>query len=90
MNLDIPNGSPVPASEFTLLDAKQVAAMLNVSESWVRDHSTTKEPRLPAIKFGHGRTCVVRYHPEDIHAFIADQRKQSMTSSTRTAANRDN
>ena len=62
-----------------LLDTKAVAELLNVSQSWVRDHSRRKgpEPRLPAIKFGSGKTAVVRFHPADILAFIDAQRKES-------------
>jgi hypothetical protein len=39
----------------SLLDAKQVARLLHVSESWVREHCNGKEPRLPAMKLGQGR-----------------------------------
>lgn len=60
-----------------LLDAKQVAELLNVSESWVRDHSQPNgpEPHLPAMKFGSAKTSSVRYHPADIIAFLDQQRE---------------
>ena len=64
----------VPVSA-TLLDAKQVARLLHVSESWVREHSNGKEPRLPAMKLGQGKTALVRFHINDIEDFIRNQRE---------------
>src|ERR1035437_710541 len=61
----------------TLLDAKQVARLLHVSESWVREHSNGKEPRLPAMKLGQGRTALVRFHMSDIEEFILSQRERA-------------
>jgi hypothetical protein len=60
-----------------LLDTSQVAEKLNVSESWVRAHSNPhgSEPRLLAMKLGEGKTACVRFHPEDIDAFIDEQRQ---------------
>jgi Helix-turn-helix domain len=66
----------VPASA-TLLDAKQVARLLHVSESWVREHSNGKEPRLPAMKLGQGKTALVRFHVNDIEDFIRSQRERA-------------
>ena len=60
-----------------LLDTKQVAELLNVSESWVREHSSSKEPRLPAIKLGEGKTCLIRFHPDDIRRFVSEQRERA-------------
>ena len=59
----------------TLLDARQVARLLHVSESWVREHSNGKEPRLPAMKLGQGKTALVRFHMSDIEDFIRNQRE---------------
>jgi hypothetical protein len=59
----------------TLLDARQVAQLLHVSESWVREHSNGKEPRLPAMKLGQGKTALVRFHMNDIEDFIRNQRE---------------
>jgi len=65
-----------PASvAATLLDARQVARLLHVSESWVREHSNGKEPRLPAMKLGQGKTALVRFHMNDIEDFIRNQRE---------------
>src|ERR1035441_6944891 len=61
----------------TLLDAKQVARLLHVSESWVREHSNGKEPRLPAMKLGQGKTALVRFHLSDIEEFILGQRERA-------------
>jgi len=61
----------------TLLDAKQVARLLNVSESWVREHCNGKEPRLPAMKLGQGKTALVRFHLNDIEEFIQGQRDRA-------------
>jgi hypothetical protein len=68
-----------------LLDTRQVAALLHVSESWVRDHSQPDgpSPRLPAMKFGTGKTAVVRFHPSDVLAFIDEQRQNGRTRGTR-------
>jgi len=68
---------PDPGFGPKLLDAKDVAQMLNVSESWVRDHSQPNgpEPHLPAMKFGSGKTAVVRYHPADLQEFLLRQRE---------------
>src|SRR5215469_4766320 len=61
----------------TLLDAKQVARLLHVSESWVREHCNGKEPRLPAMKLGKGKTALVRFHLNDIEEFIQGQRDRA-------------
>ena len=61
----------------TLLDAKQVARLLHVSESWVREHCNGKEPRLPAMKLGQGKTALVRFHLNDIEEFIQSQRDRA-------------
>jgi predicted DNA-binding transcriptional regulator AlpA len=60
-----------------LLDAKQVAQLLHVSESWVREHCNGKEPRLPAMKLGQGKTALVRFHVHDIEEFIKSQRERA-------------
>ena len=68
-----------------LLDTRQVAELLHVSESWVRDHSQPDgpAPRLPAMKFGTGKTAVVRFHPGDVLAFIDEHRQNGRTRGTR-------
>ena len=49
-----------------MIDAAEVAAILKVKVSWVRDHTTRVEPILPHVKMGRK----VRYEPGKILAFI--------------------
>jgi hypothetical protein len=71
------NHTDIVSDAATLLDAKQVARLLHVSESWVREHSNGKEPRLPAMKLGQGKTALVRFHLVDIEEFILSQREHA-------------
>jgi predicted DNA-binding transcriptional regulator AlpA len=57
-----------------LLDAKQVAAWLDVSEDWVWDHSTRRAPFLPAIWLSDG---VLRFRHSAIEAFIDERERLS-------------
>lgn len=52
-----------------LMDARQVAEVLSVSERWVRDHTTRRSPRIPAVKLG----TLIRYKPSEVQAFMARQ-----------------
>lgn len=52
-----------------LLTARDVAERLQVSQSWVRDHVTRKEPRLPVVRMGNVRSPL-RFRAEDIDRFI--------------------
>lgn len=49
-----------------LLTPKEVAAFLRVSESWVREHTTRCEPKLPGIKLGHHW----RYRASELELFL--------------------
>jgi predicted DNA-binding transcriptional regulator AlpA len=51
-----------------LLNAKQVADKLGVSERWVRDHTTRRSPRIHGIKLG----LLMRYRREDVDVFMAE------------------
>jgi len=51
-----------------LLNARQVADKLGVSERWVRDHTTRRSPKIRGIKLG----LLVRYRREDVDAFMAE------------------
>lgn len=53
-----------------LLSVSDVANWLQVSQAWVRDHSTRKYPRLPAMKMGG----LLRFCPSDVQRFIEEQR----------------
>jgi excisionase family DNA binding protein len=49
-----------------LLNARQVAERLGVSERWVRDHTTRRSPRIRAVKLG----TLIRYRWADVEAFM--------------------
>jgi predicted DNA-binding transcriptional regulator AlpA len=51
-----------------LLNARQVAAKLGVSERWVRDHTTRRSPRIRGLKMG----SLMRYRLADVEAFLAE------------------
>jgi predicted DNA-binding transcriptional regulator AlpA len=65
--------SGVPGRE-DLLDAKEVAGWLNVTEDWVWDHSTRRAPFLPAIWISEG---AVRFRPSAILKFIDERERLS-------------
>ena len=58
--------APIDLGE-RLLTAQEVAARLGISERWVRDHATRRNPRIPAIKLGP----LVRFRWADVQAFVA-------------------
>jgi predicted DNA-binding transcriptional regulator AlpA len=51
-----------------LMNARQVAAKLGVSERWVRDHTTRRSPKIRGLKLG----SLVRYRWADVEAFLAE------------------
>jgi hypothetical protein len=55
-----------PRSRAPLLTVAQVAGMLQVSEAWVRDHSSRKNPRLERVKVGK----LLRFRIEDVDDFL--------------------
>jgi excisionase family DNA binding protein len=55
----------LPAQE-RLLNAREVAARLGVSERWVRDHTTRRSPRIRAVKLG----SLIRYRRADVEIFM--------------------
>lgn len=52
-----------------LLTLDDVATLLGVSKSWVRDHATRRNPRIPVVRLGH-RRAVLRFRPQDVEEFI--------------------
>jgi excisionase family DNA binding protein len=52
-----------------LYSAREVAERLGVSERWVRDHATRRNPRIPAVKLGP----LLRFRWRDIERFVATQ-----------------
>lgn len=57
-----------------LIDAKEVAVRLRVSEDWVWDHSTRRAPYLPTIRLSEG---VIRYRPSAIEEFVKERERLS-------------
>jgi hypothetical protein len=57
----------VPGND-RLMNARQVAAKLSVSERWVRDHTTRRSPRIRGLKMG----SLMRYRLADVEAFLAE------------------
>lgn len=51
-----------------LYTPQQVADRLGVSERWVRDHATRRNPRIRAIKLGP----LLRFRWSDVQAFVAE------------------
>ena len=51
-----------------LMNARQVAAKLGVSERWIRDHTTRRSPRIRGLKMG----SLMRYRLADVEAFLAE------------------
>jgi excisionase family DNA binding protein len=49
-----------------LLNAREVAARLGVSERWVRDHTTRRSPRIRGVKLG----TLMRYRCADVEEFM--------------------
>jgi excisionase family DNA binding protein len=52
-----------------LYSAQEVAERLGVSERWVRDHATRRNPRIPAVKLGP----LLRFRWGDVAQFVATQ-----------------
>ena len=50
----------------SLLNAREVAETLGVSERWVRDHTTRRSPKIRGIKLG----TLVRYRRADVEVFM--------------------
>lgn len=63
-----------PDNDEPLLDAKDVALWLKVSEDWVWDHSTRRAPFLPVIIISDG---ALRFRKSAIRTFIAERERLS-------------
>lgn len=71
--------SPLPAHGRTdpaevLLDAKDVATWLKVTEDWVWDHASRRAPFLPAIWLSEG---ALRFKRNKIAEFIEERERLS-------------
>lgn len=55
-----------------LYTAQEVADRLGVSERWVRDHATRRNPRIAAVKLGP----LLRFRWPDIQTFVSEMTTQ--------------
>jgi excisionase family DNA binding protein len=58
-----------------LLNAQEVAKRLGVSERWVRDHATRRQPRIRAVKLG----SLLRFRSSDVDEFLHAQLTENPT-----------
>jgi hypothetical protein len=63
---------PSPKPDDHLMDSREVADLLNVDISWVRNHCTATAPLLPHVKLGGGRYATRRFRRSDIIQFIEE------------------
>jgi hypothetical protein len=61
---------PIEKAPDRLLNSYEVAEMLGVDVSWVKNHCTRVEPYLPFVRLGGGRYAMRRFRREQILAFI--------------------
>lgn len=64
------------------MNARQVAAKLNVSERRVRDHTTRRSPGIRGLKMG----SLMRYRLVDVEAFLAELDTQPSSRPSRFRA----
>jgi excisionase family DNA binding protein len=60
--------SPSLMIQDRLMNAREVAARLGVSERWVRDHTSRRNPKIRAIRLG----SLIRYKRADVETFMED------------------
>ena len=65
---NLPGSSDPFSTEERMYSAREVAARLGVSERWLRDHATRRNPRIRAFKLG----TLVRFRWPDVQAFVAE------------------
>jgi predicted DNA-binding transcriptional regulator AlpA len=66
-----------PPQTDRLLNAREVAAKLGVSERWVRDHTTRRFPKIRGVKLG----TLIRYRRIDVEFFMKEL--ETLSSSRR-------
>ncbi len=69
--------------DVKLLSTREAALRLGVSTSWL-DHDRVQAARIPFVRIGRA----IRYRPEDLDAFIAENRRQSTSDDGNTPLNR--
>lgn len=62
--------------EECLYSAQEVAERLGVSERWVRDHATRRNPRIRAVKLGP----LLRFRWADVEEFVGRQMTHTFPS----------
>jgi excisionase family DNA binding protein len=70
VNRPIGTASQQDEDDERLLNARQVADKLGVSERFIRDHTTRRSPKIPAVKLGK----LIRYRRADVDVFMAKLR----------------
>jgi excisionase family DNA binding protein len=68
-----------PGTGDRLLNAREVAQTLGVSERWVRDHTTRRSPKIRGIKLG----SLVRYRRADVELFMEKLDTQTLSRQSR-------
>jgi hypothetical protein len=64
--------APTEKAPDYLLNSHEVAAMLGVDISWVKNHCTRVEPYLPFVRLGGGRYAMRRFRRDQILQFIEE------------------
>ena len=77
--MEVAERTNINREDERLLNARQVADKLGVSERWVRDHTTRRNPRIRAIKMG----MLVRYRRADVDVFMQEMDTLSTSRSSR-------
>jgi excisionase family DNA binding protein len=70
INFPAGTASQQDENDERLLNARQVADKLGVSERFIRDHTTRRSPKIPAVKLGK----LIRYRRADVDVFMAELR----------------
>jgi hypothetical protein len=65
---ELNNDSTPVRDDDRLLDAREVAAKLGVSERFIRYHTTHRSPRIPGVKLGK----LLWYRATDVEIFMAE------------------
>jgi hypothetical protein len=66
-----PIALPVTVTDHErLMNSREVAEMLGVDISWVKNHCTRTLPLLPYVQLGEGRYATRRFRRIDIIKFI--------------------
>ena len=68
-----------PQGGERLLNAREVAETLGVSERWVRDHTSRRSPKIRGIKLG----TLVRYRRADVEIFMEKLDTQATSRQSR-------